>query len=239
VFRRRQRFTVDDLDHLVNPTLDAAVEIALAECRRDGLGDDAVGGGICQGALQALTHLDAQAVVVFGDDEQRAIIDARAVHHAAAELPLLGHADGVLLDLLRLRGGHDQHRELRALGGLEGGELLLKRSLLLSRQRAGEVGDAGGELGDRLLVLGSRGQAEAEQPQQRKARKQAGAARRAPHFVGCGGGVAAGVPGVEVSKLTVGAAEMACSFATVKFGFTWKPKILAVRFCGKERTVTL
>jgi len=47
------------------------------------------------------------------------------------------------------------------------------------------------------------------------------------------------VAGVLVSKLTVGAVEICCSLATVKLGFTGKPNILAVRFTGKERTVTL
>ena len=56
---------------------------------------------------------------------------------------------------------------------------------------------------------------------------------------GCAGGAAGGEPGVLVSKLTVGAVEICGSLATVKFGFTWKPNILAVRFCGNERTVTL
>jgi len=32
---------------------------------------------------------------------------------------------------------------------------------------------------------------------------------------------------------------MACSFATVKFGFTWKSNIFAVRLVGKARTVVL
>src|SRR5262249_31184930 len=55
---------------------------------------------------------------------------------------------------------------------------------------------------------------------------------------GAGGGVE-GAPGVVVSKLTVGAVEISPSFATVKFGFVWKPKILAVIRVGKVRTVTL
>jgi hypothetical protein len=42
-----------------------------------------------------------------------------------------------------------------------------------------------------------------------------------------------------VSKLTVGAVLMAFSFATVKFGFTWKSNTFAVRLVGKERTVVL
>jgi hypothetical protein len=48
-----------------------------------------------------------------------------------------------------------------------------------------------------------------------------------------------GDPGVVVSKLTVGAVEICCSFATVKFGLVWKPNTFAVRLFGKTRSVTL
>ena len=59
-------------------------------------------------------------------EQQRPVIDL-----AAAELPLVDHADGVLLDLLGLHARHDQHGELRALGGFKGSQFLLERPLLL------------------------------------------------------------------------------------------------------------
>ena len=43
---RRQRLAIDDADHLIEPGVDAAVEITLAEQRRDGFRDDAAGGGV-------------------------------------------------------------------------------------------------------------------------------------------------------------------------------------------------
>ena len=44
-----------------------------------------------------------------------------------------------------------------------------------------------------------------KEPQERQKSEHAGAAQHSRHLVGCGGGLAGGVPGVEVSKLTVGA----------------------------------
>src|SRR6516225_8086341 len=166
---------------------------------------------------------------------------------APAELPLIDHPDRVLLDLLRARRRYDEHGELRALRHLEGGELLLERRPLFCGQRSGEIGDARGERWDRLqpgrrsLCQSTEGQR--QQQRHRPARAAGGAMRPADHCfggcpAGCGGGVA-GAPGVEVSKVTVGAVEICCSLATVKFGFTWKPNILAVMRVGKVRTVTL
>ena len=66
----------------------------------------------------------------------------RAVVHALApELPLLRHAQRVLLDRLAAGGGHHQHRDLAALARLERLQHLLERDLLLRAQRAGLVGD--------------------------------------------------------------------------------------------------
>ena len=113
-------------------------------------------------------------------------------------------------------------------------------ALLLGGQRAGQVGDPRGELGDRLQVLGRGSHAEAQEPEQREPGQQRRAQVAADHCVaGCPEGAAAGAPGVEVSKFTVGAVEICASLATVKFGFTWKPNIFAVRFTGNWRTVTL
>src|SRR5262249_46363030 len=134
-----------------------------------------------------------------------------------------------------------------ALARLEGGQPLLERGLLLRRERAGEIGDARREGRYRLQpghgALRARIEARRHQQQRRQARATRGAMRPAGHCfggcpAGCGGG-AADEPGVEVSKLTVGAVEICCSLATVKFGFTWKPNSLAVRLDGKLRTVTL
>ena len=57
-------------------------------------------------------------LVILGDQQERAVI-----HALAPELPGIDDADAELLDGFRLRGRHDQHHKLRALAGLEGGEL--------------------------------------------------------------------------------------------------------------------
>jgi hypothetical protein len=54
---------------------------------------------------------------------------------------LLGHAQGVLLDGLRLRGRHDQHRQLAALALLKSGQRQVDLFLLLPAQGLGEVHD--------------------------------------------------------------------------------------------------
>ena len=245
----RQGLPFDELHHLLEAGVDAAVVIALAEGGPDGLRDDAVAHGIGQDTLETIADLDAHAVIVPGNDQQRAVI-----HLVPAELPLIDHPDRVLLDLLRFGRRHEQQRELRALGGLERRELLLERALLLRAQGTGEIGDARRQLRDRLQALcarwerwGRRGRRHRPKAQQRQrqSRPRSGAARAGGHFVaGCPGDAAAaagaaGAPGGEVSKLTVGAVAICCSLATWKLGFTWKPNIFAVRLTGKERTVTL
>ena len=246
VLGRRQRLAFDELHHLVEAGVDAAVEVALAEGGRDGLGNDALRDGIGQHALEAVADLDPQVAIVLGNDQQRAVIHLLPIDRLAAELPRVRDPERVLLDVLGLGGRHDQHRELRALGGLERRELLLERRLLLRGQRAGEIGDARGQLRDRLQAARGRRdlrgcrEAHSQQPAAARSASGRGAAGPGHHCVaGCPGGGVRGVAGVLVSKLTVGAVEICCSLATVKFGFTWKPNILAVRLTGKERTVTL
>ena len=65
---RRQRFAVDHADHLVEAGVDAAVEIALLEQRRDGVVDDAAAGDVGERAFEAAADLDAHGAVVLGDD---------------------------------------------------------------------------------------------------------------------------------------------------------------------------
>jgi hypothetical protein len=99
-------------------------------------------------------------MVVLGDEEQRAVVAL-----LPPEPPRVDHADPVLLDLLGRGRRHDQHRDLRALARLEGAELLLERGALRGHQRAGPIGDACGEGGDRLERLGVRGRREQREGQ--------------------------------------------------------------------------
>ena len=113
-----QRLAVDDRDHLRDAGLDASVVVAQFEMRGDGLIDDPIRDRIGQRALESVAHFDAHAPVVLRDQQDRAVVDT-----LASELPLIGHADAVLLDLLRVGRGHDQHHDLAALARLESGEL--------------------------------------------------------------------------------------------------------------------
>ena len=88
VLRRRQWLTLDELHHLIETGVDALVVVAFAEGRRDGFRDDAVGHGVGEHTLESVAHLDAHAMVVLGDEQQRAVIDPPATDCAPAELPL-------------------------------------------------------------------------------------------------------------------------------------------------------
>src|SRR4029077_2093759 len=112
--RLGQLLAVDEADHAVDTCGNAAGEIAALESRRDVLVDDALAGDVGDRAFESIADLDAQAAVVLGDDEQRAVIDL-----LAADLPGLRHPQRKLLDRLTVRGRHDQHRDLAALAGLQ------------------------------------------------------------------------------------------------------------------------
>ena len=132
-----QRLAVDDGDHLLDPGLDASVVVSQLEVRGNRLIDDPVRGRIGQRALESVADFDAHAAVILRDQEDRTV-----VHALAAELPLICHPDAVLLDLLGMRRGHDEHHDLAALVRLEGGELALDAIYGVPRQDAGEIDDA-------------------------------------------------------------------------------------------------
>ena len=126
----------DDLDDPVDAGVDAGGEIALAEFGRDVLGDDAPRRHVGERALEAVAHFDAHALVVLGDQQDRAVVLA-----LVADLPRLGHADRVLLDRLGRGGRHDQHGELVGRARFPVAQLRLERLPLGRGQRAGLVGD--------------------------------------------------------------------------------------------------
>jgi hypothetical protein len=89
----RQLLAIDDPHHLSTPAANAAAEIAGLELWRDVLVDDALGGGVGERAFEAVADLDAQAAIVLGDDEQRAVVDL-----LAADLPGFRDTQRELLD---------------------------------------------------------------------------------------------------------------------------------------------
>ena len=203
--RRRQLLAVDDPDHPVDARRDAAGEIAALEFRRDVLVDDALGGGVGQRAFEAVADLDAQAAVVLGDDEQRAVVDL-----LAADLPGFRDPERELLDRLGVRRRHDQHRDLAALARLQILQRLRQRGDVAGRERAGLIDHppvSGG-----TATSGQRRTSPAQQ--QRKKGGSCSVHRRssvhARYFAGAGVGL----------KSTFGAVEIAFSFSTVKFGFS-------------------
>ena len=116
----------------------ALVELLLLEVGRDHIGEDALGLGIGEHALHAAAGLDAQAPhgagVIGRHQQQHAIVDA-----LAAELPGIGHAEAVLLDLFG-RGALDrQYRDLAAGTGFVVGQHGLELGALFLGQHAGLV----------------------------------------------------------------------------------------------------
>ena len=105
----------------VEPGVQAARVVVLIEPRHDGLGDDALRERVGNRAFEPVADLDAQAAIVVRDDEHDAVVDA-----AAADAPLLGHAQRVFLDRLGRRRRHEQHGDLAALARLECRELVLE-----------------------------------------------------------------------------------------------------------------
>ena len=133
--RRSQRDHEDeeqDLGDAHGACGDAAVEIALAQARRDHLVDDAPRYHVAQRTLDAVSDFDAHGAVVLGHQEQRAV-----VHLATAELPLLYHPQGVLLDGFGPRRADHQHGDLHALALLEGPKLRIQRGDPTGGERPG------------------------------------------------------------------------------------------------------
>ena len=148
--RRRQALSLDQLNQRVGPGRDAAVVIAGAKMRRDHVAHHPLCDGVGDRALQTAADFDAELAVVLGDDEDDAVVDARA-----ADFPGVGDADRVLLDGFRRSRRQHQHRDLAAFAALEDGEPRLEILKLLRRERAGEIADVRPER--RHRHLGARG----------------------------------------------------------------------------------
>ena len=150
-------------------------------------------------------------------DAQRAVIlgdheNGAVVDLLAADFPLLGDAQRELLDWLRCGGRDQEHGKLAAFPRLEFLQRALQPGVLLAGQRARLVHHAPGERWHGDLRPG--------EPE----RKQEQLHRDLIYFL---------------PKSTFGALPISRSFSTVKLGLVLKPKTIAVRFDGKERTVTL
>src|SRR5437667_1677207 len=134
---RKQTFSLDQLHQRAGPGSDAAVEITGAEVRRYHVAHDPLRDCVGDRALEAAPDLDAQLAIVLGDDEDDAVVDARA-----ADFPRVGDADRVLLDGLGRSRRQHQHRDLAAFSALELAKSPLEILLLRSGERAGEIGHA-------------------------------------------------------------------------------------------------
>ena len=203
--RLGQRFAISHLDYAFDAECDAARIIASPKCRHNGLIDDAIRDEIRQCPLEAAANFDAYPSILDSNEQQGAIVDT-----LTPELPGIDYSDRVLLDFFGCDGRDCQHGDLHALTSLERGEHRLELGLLLRREHSGLIGHPSGERGNRLdFTLGPCRRPAGncrEHARQQRTEQRGGVSR---HCVG------AGAP-----KSTVGAAEMAASFSTVKLGFT-------------------
>src|SRR6202048_462105 len=122
------------------PAENPAGKVAAPELRRDDFVDDAFGGDIGQRALEAVADFDAKPAVVFGDHEDRAIVDL-----LASALPGISNPDRELLDGFRLCRRHDQHGNLAAFPKFQILQRLRQPVDITARQRSGLIDHAAGE----------------------------------------------------------------------------------------------
>ena len=206
--RCRQAFAGDPLAEPVDRAVQAAGVVAGAKRRHDLLADDPAGGDVGNRALQGLGDLDLHRAVVLRDDQEQAVADV-----LAADLPLLADALRERGDVLRRGRRHDQDHDLRAVRGLDRGQLVRERLGLRRRQRSGLVDHPAGERRHRQHVLRRRqagGDAEQDGSDE-------GAHRRTRWRDE--GGDQRGAE-AALSKLTLGGTEIWASFWTVKLGLT-------------------
>jgi hypothetical protein len=197
-----QGFAIDHGEHPVDAGLHSAVVIAGLEVGRDDLREDAVGRDVRQRTLQSPADLDPHRAIILGDQQDGTVVDA-----LAPELPRVGDANPILLDVLGLRRRHDQDRDLTALFCLEGRQLPLQAIHRIARQRSREVDDP-----RRQRRHGHVRPREHHRQQQEDAERRACRAKSRGQCAGAGAG--AGPP-----KSTVGGLAISASFSTVKFGF--------------------
>ena len=150
-FHRRQGLAADQRADLVHRGAEATGKVVLPKARLHRGVDDARGHDVGDRALQRLGDLDAHLALVLGDDHQHAV-----AHRLAPDLPGIADAVGVAGDVLRRGAGHHQHHHLRALLGLDGGELGFQRLLLLDVQGGGLVDHPRRELRHRREALRQR-----------------------------------------------------------------------------------
>jgi hypothetical protein len=166
---RRQLFAVDDTDHAIDTRLDAGTELAGAEGGTDRLVDDAVRGEVGERALETATDLDAHPSILLRDEQDRAVIDA-----LSTGLPGIGDADRILLDLLRLRGRHDEHRDPGSLARLQVHEALDQARTLVGLQQPGGIDHRGIVGRNRLQPALSRSRLHRRRPEGQRGEQQHG-----------------------------------------------------------------
>ena len=161
-------------DDVVDAARHAAIEIACLESRRDRVGDDDLRSRVRQRAFKAVADLDANAMLLGRDEEQRAVILLRL-----AQLPGAKQRVGVGLDLLALERGNRRDDELDARLALQRRELAFEGAALIGRQNIGRVDNAPGQDGE---IRRRRERQRRRQQQRQQRRKPTRRANRAQNF---------------------------------------------------------
>jgi hypothetical protein len=119
--------------------------------------------------LLTATDLDAHPSILLRDEQDRAVIDA-----LSTGLPGIGDADRILLDLLRLRGRHDEHRDLGSLARLQVHEALDQARTLVGLQQPGGIDHRGIVGRNRLQPALSRSRLHRRRPEGQRGEQQHG-----------------------------------------------------------------
>ena len=68
LYRRRQRFSFDDLDDGIHAGINTRIELAALEIRGNNFGHDAPGSRIVQNAFQTVADFDTQFAVILRNE---------------------------------------------------------------------------------------------------------------------------------------------------------------------------
>src|SRR6266567_1557901 len=105
----RRLFPADLRHQRIGGGVQAPCEIALAKMRHEVFALDARCEGVGNRSLEAVSRLDAKLPVLYEDEEDQAVVVL-----LVADLPLLGAADGEVLERIAVERAEDVDDELCA-----------------------------------------------------------------------------------------------------------------------------
>ena len=121
---------------MISRRIESTRIVTLLETRRNGVGNDLLGGQVGDGAFKRFCGGNANLAVVFSHHQQQPVADVFAANFPAVADPL-----GVVGKVFGQRRGHHQDHHLRAARFLKRFQLGVQRLQLRRLQGAGGVDD--------------------------------------------------------------------------------------------------